>query len=85
MGSMTSVPNVVVFPRNGYANRLQAWASAAIVLEWGAPLKVCWEEEAVCPANASSLFRSAGRDRRSSRAMKLTASSVGPMKDYPAI
>ena len=61
MGSMTSVANVVVIPRNGYANRLQAWASAAIVARtWGAPLKVCWEEEAVCPADASSLFRSAG-------------------------
>ena len=61
MGSMPSVANVVVIPRNGYANRLQAWASAAIVARtWGVPLKVCWENEAVCPADASSLFRSAG-------------------------
>lgn len=61
MGSMPSVANVVVIPRNGYANRLQAWASAAIVARtWGAPLEVCWEEEAVCPADASSLFYSAG-------------------------
>ena len=61
MGSMTSVAKVVVIPRNGYANRLQAWASAAIVARrWGAPLEVCWETEAVAPAEVHSLFRSAG-------------------------
>ena len=61
MGSMTSVAKVVLVPRNGYANRLQAWASAAIVARrWGAPLEVCWETEAVAPAEVHSLFRSAG-------------------------
>lgn len=61
MGSMASVAKVVVIPRNGYANRLQAWASAAIVARhWGAPLAVCWETEAVAPADVHSLFRSAG-------------------------
>lgn len=63
MDSMASVAKVVVIPRNGYANRLQAWASAAIVArQWGAPLKVCWETEAVAPADAHSLFRSPGED-----------------------
>ena len=58
---MTSVAKVVLVPRNGYANRLQAWASAAIVARrWGAPLAVCWETEAVAPAEVHSLFRSAG-------------------------
>jgi hypothetical protein len=61
MGSMASVAKVVVIPRNGYANRLQAWASAAIVARhWGAPLAVCWETEAVAPADAHALFRGAG-------------------------
>lgn len=58
---MTSVAKVLVIPRNGYANRLQAWASAAIMARyWAAPLEVCWETEAVAPADAHALFRGAG-------------------------
>ena len=61
MGFMGSVARVVVVPRNGYANRLQAWASAAILARtWGVPLQICWEPEEVCPADAQTLFRSAG-------------------------
>lgn len=52
-----SVENVVVVPRNGLANRLQAWASAAILAqEWQVPLNVVWEPEDVLPATAESLF-----------------------------
>lgn len=44
-------------PRNGYANRLQAWASARVVaarLGWS--LRVLWEPQAVATTPASRLF-----------------------------
>lgn len=51
------VEQVVVVPRNGLANRLQAWASAAILAaEWDVPLKVVWETEPAMPATAADLF-----------------------------
>jgi len=51
------VRRVVVVPRNGLANRLQAWASAAILAkQWEAPLHVVWEPEEVLPAPAEVLF-----------------------------
>lgn len=54
-----AVESVVVIPRNGYVNRLQAWASsAALAAEWDAPLSVCWEPEPVAPAAVSDLFES---------------------------
>lgn len=55
--SRVHVEQVVVVPRNGLANRLQAWASAAILAaEWDAPLKIMWEAEAAMPAEAADLF-----------------------------
>lgn len=54
-----TVERVVVIPRNGYVNRLQAWASgAALAAQWDAPLSVCWEPEAIAPATMSDLFES---------------------------
>lgn len=51
------VERIVVVPRNGLANRLQAWASAAILAaEWDVPLKVVWETEPAMPAAAADLF-----------------------------
>ncbi len=48
---------VIVIPRNGYVNRLQAWASSAILAhDLGAELRVMWEPEAVAPALAQDLF-----------------------------
>ena len=48
---------VVVIPRNGYVNRLQAWASAAILAaQLDVPLRVLWEPEAPAPTPASELF-----------------------------
>ena len=48
---------IIVVPRNGYANRLQAWASANILGEqWGVPIALCWESESVAPARADDLF-----------------------------
>ena len=60
MGRVTAGPRVtrvVVVPRNGLANRLQAWASANILAKhWAAPLRVVWEPEEVLPAPADVLF-----------------------------
>lgn len=60
MGGVTSrsrATRVVVVPRNGLANRLQAWASADILAkQWQAPLHVVWEPEDVLPAPAEALF-----------------------------
>lgn len=51
------VEGVYVVPRNGYANRLQAWASAAILAAHvDAPLHVVWESEPVAAAEALDLF-----------------------------
>lgn len=48
---------IIVVPRNGYANRLQAWASSAILAaELDVPVKVLWEPEPVAPATAEQLF-----------------------------
>lgn len=48
---------IIVVPRNGYANRLQAWASAAILgAELDVPVSVVWEPERIAPASADALF-----------------------------
>jgi hypothetical protein len=48
---------VVVFPQSGYANRLQAIASAAILAESiHATWHVCWEPQAVAPTPAGQIF-----------------------------
>lgn len=48
---------VVVFPRSGYANRLQAIASAAILAESiHATWHVCWEPQVVAPVPAGQIF-----------------------------
>ena len=52
-----SLEQVVLVPRNGLGNRLQAWASAAILAaQWDVPLKVMWEPEPPAPAEADVLF-----------------------------
>lgn len=48
---------VVVYPQSGYANRLQAIASAAILAESiNATWHVCWEPQTVAPALAGQIF-----------------------------
>lgn len=48
---------IIVVPRNGYANRLQAWASAAILgAELDVPVSVLWEPQPVATASATDLF-----------------------------
>ena len=60
MGGVTQagyVERVIVVPRNGLANRLQAWASAAALgTDIGAPVSCVWETETVVPATAEDLF-----------------------------
>lgn len=52
-----SLERIVVVPRNGYVNRLQAWASANILgAELDVPVRVLWETEPVAPAGATLLF-----------------------------
>lgn len=49
---------VIVVPRNGYINRLQAWASSAILAQdMGVNLHVMWDpEEGIASASANDLF-----------------------------
>lgn len=48
---------VIVIPRNGYINRLQAWASSAILAQdMGVNLHVMWDPEGIAPASANDLF-----------------------------
>ena len=50
---------IIVVPRNGYANRLQAWASAtALGQRLGVPVELLWAPQAIAPAPAELLFDS---------------------------
>jgi hypothetical protein len=53
------VKQIVIIPRNGYINRLQAMASAQILADHiGAELKVAWAPEGAAPAQAKTIFAS---------------------------
>jgi hypothetical protein len=53
------VDRVIVFPRSGYINRLQATASAALLAnELRADFVVCWEPQSVAASPADSVFSS---------------------------
>ncbi len=55
---MSNLQRVIIVPRNGYINRIQAWASSAILAsELGANCSVMWESEPVAGAAASDFFR----------------------------
>lgn len=57
MQSNVSVQRIVLVPRNGLANRLQAWASSFVLsTAWGVPLYVAWETERVMPSSATQIF-----------------------------
>lgn len=54
-----AISAVVVVPRSGYINRLQSIASSSLLAtELNADFRVCWEEQSVAPASASTLFDS---------------------------
>jgi len=60
MSGQGKLQEVVVIPRNGYANRLQAWACASILAsDVGAGLSILWEPEAVAIATLDDLFMAA--------------------------
>jgi hypothetical protein len=55
---MTQAKRVIVVPRNGYVNRMQAWASASILANaWNAGLDVAWEREEIAAAQLNDLVR----------------------------
>ena len=57
--SAAAIKSVVVAPRNGYVNRIQAIASSSLLAnELNADFRICWEEQSVAPASASALFDS---------------------------
>ena len=57
MSPPSSLEHVIVVPRNGYANRLQAWASSAILAaQVDVPVTVLWEPEPAAGAPAADLF-----------------------------
>ena len=48
---------MILVPRNGLGNRLQAWSSAALLARaWDVPLDVMWEPEQAASTPASELF-----------------------------
>ena len=57
MGAIDHLEEVILVPRNGLGNRLQAWSSAAILAaQVDVPLKIMWEPEDAASASASDLF-----------------------------
>ncbi len=55
----TSLDRIILIPVNGYANRLQAWASSSVLAaQFGVPLEIHWEPESVAPATSHDLFSS---------------------------
>lgn len=75
---------VIVVPRNGYANRLQAWASSSIMAErLGAPLQVAWEPESVAPAEATDLFADSLRDESFILSSQVAELLGRPHQDMP--
>ena len=57
--ALENISRVVVVPRNGYANRLQAWASASVIgYRSDARVQVLWESEATASASPLDLFDS---------------------------
>ena len=54
---MKTTPKIFIVPRSGYANRLQAIASTALMAEeLGSDWQVVWEPQDVAPANPGVVF-----------------------------
>jgi hypothetical protein len=57
MQPIGTIERVLVYPRSGYSNRLQAMASSAILARrLGADFRVCWETEDVVPDGPEMTF-----------------------------
>lgn len=79
-----SVERVIVVPRNGYANRLQAWASASILADdLGAPCHVAWQPQAAGPAEPDVLFASSALEHSFVRIDDVTAVLGTTHEDLP--
>ena len=64
---------MIVVPRNGYVNRMQAWASASILANaWDAGLDVAWEREDIATAELNDLVRTKDLAGRCITAAELT-------------
>lgn len=64
MVALSNVERVIVFPRSGYINRLQATASAAILAQdLDAQFLVCWEPQPAAGSPSASVFASDFRAR----------------------
>lgn len=64
--ALQNISRVIVVPRNGYANRLQAWASASVIGHRAdAEVQVLWEPEANASASPLDLFDSSWFERQS--------------------
>jgi hypothetical protein len=73
MRDMTQAKRVIVVPRNGYVNRMQAWASASILANaWDAGLDVVWEREDIAAAGLNDLLRTRDLAGRCITAEELT-------------
>lgn len=82
--SFDNIASVVVVPRNGYANRLQAWASASALAEQiGLSAQVFWEPEDVAAARAEDLFEDAWLASRSISADELSDLIGGEHNSIP--
>lgn len=78
------VDRVIVIPRNGYANRLQAWASGHSLAERiDAPLQILWEPEAVATTPAESLFSPELVSERFISGIELESMLGMPHRDFP--
>jgi len=56
---MSLLTDVVIVPRSGYTNRLQAIASASLLARaYDAEFHVCWESQPVAPATPITIFGS---------------------------
>lgn len=54
---MSGLERIIVVPRNGYINRIQAWASSSILAgSLEVPCQVMWEPEPVAAATAADFF-----------------------------
>ncbi|MDP1878072.1 MAG: hypothetical protein Q8M17_11015 [Actinomycetota bacterium] len=79
-----SVERVIVVPRNGYVNRLQAWASAAIMAgDLGVPCQVAWQPQPAGPAEAEVLFAGETLDHSFVRMDNVTAALGTSHEDLP--
>ena len=79
-----TLDEIVVVPRNGYVNRLQAWASATILAaQLDVPLRVVWETEDAAPAAPDQLFASALIARRFLDRASLDARLGSPHQHLP--